>query len=580
MNKILKRTTALGVGVGMLGGLALASLSVFASGPLVFTFTTNEETPYTFTTSEDGVLLVADGMRPSQEDPNQEVQHYEFLPPMDGSTNQEINHDDYTTSCESELSCTVTVSNHDRVRFITSGDATFELYVDGNPYDANNSLTASSALEVVAKPEDHFSNFDGTAYVVWACGENDSKICMHKITEIDNETSDTDYRAASTITDMLGHTDREGHPLTFDKFGFYGGIRGTAISEDLENWVKARTGNDEATVVDFDWDGLSEDELHEFVYGINKGDYEARLIENGDCSADMSEEELHGCVDEYFDNNGLSESRGVLLQPVGEPTGNNSYTSYGDRNFRLTIYGERYKALELGNMQNLYYIPNYYDSETFKTAIDISGTTAEAPTTLDAFLLEDKVSLKASALGGLEIASIVALDVPEDAVTVSLREGSYELTFSSNFYDDVVFEITDTDGNTYYVEIVRSVLSANIERDGVYVKLYFDAETSWDDYEVLATYAYRDGSTVQKVMENAGRVPINISDWLDANEGEGGQNLKVATFKIDEEDVDDLVEGIYFNVRKVSDSDEVYAGTLTGSGRGIYVESHRRGGGE
>ena len=231
-------------------------------------------------------------------------------------------------------------------------------------------------------------------------------------------------------------------------------------------------------------------------------------------------------------------------------------------------------------MQNLYYIPNYYDSETFKTAIDISGTTAEAPTTLDAFLLEDKVSLKASALGGLEIASIVALDVPEDAVTVSLREGSYELTFSSNFYDDVVFEITDTDGNTYYVEIVRSVLSANIERDGVYVKLYFDAETSWDDYEVLATYAYRDGSTVQKVMENAGRVPINISDWLDANEGEGGQNLKVATFKIDEEGVDDLVEGIYFNVRKVSDSDEVYAGTLTRSGRGIYVESHRRGGGE
>ena len=36
---------------------------------------------------------------------------------------------------------------------------------------------------------------------------------------------------------------------------------------------------------------------------------------------------------------------GIDYQPVGEPVSNNAYTSYGDRSFKVTIYGSKYRGV-------------------------------------------------------------------------------------------------------------------------------------------------------------------------------------------------------------------------------------------
>ena len=576
MRKILKSVSAAVVGVGMLGSAALLSISQVAK---VWADTTTLTFGFNITNSDGapGLNLVAyDGehgeiMGLGQAGDTLRVivagDEGIFRVLMEDGARNEISPDRVAVTCSSNESCRVEISGVDvsdaanGIRFVTTGDSPFELsYLNGDPYDFNNTFLEDENFAIRYRA---IGGFEGAAYVIWACGEDDGEVCLHLLPEIVNEDFATEYYAADEMTDITDPT------RVFDKFGAFEDedyARGMALKSSVDEWVERNYGEGK-TVADVDW---SEIDLHLFLRGYDKGWMERKLIEDGTCE-DGNEDTLHDCVDQYFIDHELEEGGGVKLQPVGEPQGNSSYVSYGDRNFRVTIYNENYKALTLGDLSDLHYIPNSYSDATYIDAIDISETTRENPAIMQSILLEERVSIKASAVGGLEIASIEALDAPEGAIGIEGNNNEYEFVFHSNFYDAVIFKITDTEGHDYYLRVERSVLDNWIREESVQTTFYFDAETSYQDYELIATYVYKDGTSVEKEMRNAQRIDDGLGNVTIAYEMEAGQNLKMATYVIDEErGFSDELEGVYFNARKAGTTELIYAGTLVGSGLGVY----------
>ena len=63
------------------------------------------------------------------------------------------------------------------------------------------------------------------------------------------------------------------------------------------------------------------------------------------------------------------------------------------------------------------------------------------------------------------IASIEALDVPAGAVNISKdnQTNDWILSFSSHYYDNVTFKVTDTNGGTSYFFVKRYTVDAWIK---------------------------------------------------------------------------------------------------------------------
>ena len=585
MKKLWKRAGASTLVVGMLAGMILGPMAAWAEGTttLTFNFTANqlENAPgitlyaYSGTAWDaiengktgDGIGVRVDG-----------VDDRSFGLDLEDGARQRIDIERVSAVCENETRCTLKVSGVDTtlasngIHFVTAGDSSFDLYfTDHGHYDMTTTNLLTDTDFIIEYRMNEFEEFDGRAYAIWACGENDSEVCLHLIEGIENSGSATEYYAASTITDIKNVA------RTFDQFGMLEDedyARGMALASSVERWVVDYTGNENATVEDVDW---SKVDIHQFLRGENKGEWEARLIADGTCAAGTDEDTLHGCVDDYFDKNGLVEGGGVKLQPVGESQGESSYTSYGDRNFRLTIYDDSYRAIELGDLSDLNYVPVFYEDATFVDAIDISKTTKETPAVMQSVLLEKTINIKAATVGGLEIASIKAIEIPADAVTISESNGEYKIVFNSNFYDKVTFAITDKASKVYYLRIERSVLDTSVGESGARVNFFFDAATKYSDYELVATYVYEDGTMVQKTMKNAEAIDDGLGNMTYDFETAGGKNLKVATYHTVEKSEEWLngLEGVYFNVRMAGSTDTVYNGTLAGSGLGIYEPSPR-----
>ena len=484
---------------------------------------------------------------------------------MEDGLGQEIAPQRVSVTCSSSESCAVRISDVETsdisngIRFVTSGDSPFELLdLNLNPYDGEPFLDdASFAIRYR-----EIQSFSGEAYVIWACGEDDEEVCLHLFPEIRNENFETEYYPANEITDISNPS------RVFDQFGAFEDedyIRGMALKTSVDEWVERNYGSG---VTDVDWSDVN---IHYFLRGLSKWEMERWLIDEGICEDTDDEAVLHNCVDQYFDDNGLEEGGGVKLQPVGEQQGNSSYVSYGDRNFRVTIYGENYKAITLGDLSDLHYVPHFYQDATYVDAIDISATTEDNPAIIHSILLEDTVRIKASEIGGLHIANIEDLDVPEGAISINGENDEFEFIFHSNYYDAVVFRITDTEGNDYYLKVERSTLDNWIREESVQTTFYFDADTYYSDYELIATYVYNDGTMVQKTMTNAQKIDDGLGNITYAYETEAGLNLKMATYIIEEEHgFSDNLDGVYFNARKVGTTDLIYAGTLAGSGLGVY----------
>jgi len=437
--------------------------------------------------------------------------------------------------------------------------------------------------------------FDGRAVVLWSCGTGDVGVCYHEFSVVnpancdpenptdacDPEIGDFDdgnstYFSASSVT-------ADNKPgTTFDVHATY---RGWYLTDEFENWQYLY---EVATGSQINWETLEP----EIILGDPKdgntfGQLEADAA--GTCgqkppqnASRARQKEYERCINLYAaqENHEIWTHK---LQPVGEPTDKNAYVSYGDRNFKVVIYNENYKGVTTtADFEGLNFYPASWADPFLRTdQYDVSETTQAKPTGLNSILLEDTVNFDVLPYNNYELESIEALDVPAGAVTINkINSRKFQIVFSSNFYDHVVFRLNDTNGGASYVQIKRATIDGWI-RDGhtLSADFYFDKDKSYNQFKLTAKVIYYDG-TIQNVtlepqngfMDGLGN-PIQGYE-ADQEESEGpfqGKGLKQSVFEYYlGENADRNVKDIYLNAEYIDeDADEyTYAGAYAGSGEG------------
>ncbi len=420
-------------------------------------------------------------------------------------------------------------------------------------------------------------SFDGKAYVIWSCG---SGVCYHYFDNIPSFAggNSTFYKNTEVTAD-------NNNSITFDVKAKY---QGWALKDKFLTWVNSYKTKNNITG-EIDWTHVNPED----IIGNNPPhmeEWEEKAISSGVCTRPTTEDApsrmaFESCVDQYYiDESG--ELPFIKLRPVGEPTDNNAYVSYGDRNFKVVIYNDKYKGITIGDLSDL----NYYPAEWANPFIrqdqfDISGTTKEKPTYVNSILLEKTLNIKTLDYNGFEITKIEALDVPSDAVSISKVNGEWKLVFSSHFYDNVVFKATDSNGDVSYFAVKRSTVDAwinNVEgAPHLYAEVYYDRNNTYTDFDLTAKIIYKDGKTEKVQLTHYNRVDDGLGNIAEVDEvdqeyseyGESGKGLKKAVFiyKLPNGKTDRDIKDAYINIEYKGSTETSYAGAYAGSGKGILA---------
>ena len=281
---------------------------------------------------------------------------------------------------------------------------------------------------------------------------------------------------------------------------------------------------------------------------------------------------------------------GLDYMPVGEPTENNALVSYGNRQFKAVVYGEEFKGVTIGDVEDLDYYPQkWVDWFLRRETCDMSGTTKDKPVEIDTYLLQKTINLKLQTnLNDYTVTKIEALDVPSDAVIITKKnDGSYDLDFQSNFYDKVVFKVTTDDNKEQFIYINRRTTDPWIRTDngkeGIVVETFFDRQKSYSDIDVIAKIVYKDGTSkvvhleAEKGIDNGLGDPIDDYEVDEQTVGDEhvpkGKGMKRANFVYAMSKADlKKVDKIYINIEFKGSTEEVYAGNYAGSGKGDVID--------
>lgn len=291
---------------------------------------------------------------------------------------------------------------------------------------------------------------------------------------------------------------------------------------------------------------------------------------------------------------GPPEDGGIDYQPLNdEPKENNAYVSYADRNFKLIVFSDEYKGITIGNIEDLHYYPReMIDIFVRRESYDISGTTKDEPVEIDTVLLENKLTLRLQSgapFDSYSISKIEALDVPEDAVTITKKaeDGSFSFEFNSNYYDKVVFKATDADNHEYFFYINRRTIDPYVdgklgnETAKMVAEVFYDRNDHYDDYVVIGKIVYKDGT--KKVVRLSA---ISFGDLMGHNVTEyeldeenmpygipGGKGIKRTKYAYElSTDEFKKIDKIYLNVEKKGTTSTTYAGNFAGSGQGDVLD--------
>ena len=369
------------------------------------------------------------------------------------------------------------------------------------------------------------NRFDGKAYYVWLNAEN--QICYHKFENLAgsyiNEEQNIEYTMNYINVTQLVDQSENNSEYTW--------------GQENANWVLAKDMEDD-------------------------------------------QGELKELTKEYIFGN--ENERGVQLDPCGAINGANSICTNGDRNFRATIYKERYNAIKFSSTEKDYtYFPGFWDTVFFSSVVDISDTTESNPAEYYTYLLEPTIKFTKDDFSR-EITAIEALNINQDAVEIRIEDGFCMIEFKSNYYDNVIFKITCGE-KYYYIKINRLVIDVtdnfgpDTSENKLFAELYYPNDKTYNDYEVVAVIVYKDGSTETKmVTANKYYSRDNVNDRLiDEYTIQGGKGLNCSQFGINIDK--DKVAGAYFTViNKGALDGENYGGTFSGSGEGSYYNIETR----
>lgn len=565
--KIPKKAISLFLVLVMVLNYFLPIANVFADGEYVIAFTTNGD--HTLE-AVDGHLKI-DGQYVDLRDSN------------DNTIG--------TVECTSSKACAITVSDGTGGTLNYNSANKFELYMQGHEVDPTFSFSANEDILVQdyvtnqggnqggqQEPENE-SNFDVKAYVVWSCTTG---VCYHYFDNIPGfDDGNSVFYKDSTIT-----ADNNSN-ITFDVNAEY---KGWAIKEDFERWVNDYKAKNEIDTIN--WAQVNPEDI--FLEPRNMSEWENQAIAAHACTkpaqdAHWTEEKaFEVCVDEYaFTQSGILPL--VILQPLGEPEYNNSYVSYGDRNFKSVIYNDNYKGVTIGDLSSLNYYPSTWTNPYLRRdQFDISGTTKNNPTGIATILLEKVVKIKEINVNNFTISNIEALDVPANAVSISKENGEWRLEFSSNFYDNVVFKVTDSNGGESYIQIKRYTVDAWIRFDNnrpvLTADFYFDRTKSYTDFDLTAKIVYKDGTT--KNVSLTAKYGIddglgNITRAYEVDEenpqyGDKGKGLKKSTFEFALQNGEDRnISRVYLNAEYKGSTASNYAGAYVGSGEGTLANIYQ-----
>ncbi|SDN12900.1 hypothetical protein [Lachnospira pectinoschiza] len=229
--------------------------------------------------------------------------------------------------------------------------------------------------------------------------------------------------------------------------------------------------------------------------------------------------------------------------------------------FTITEDTTNYEVTDVAT-ENDYTIPNTSNS------LDLSDSTKTSPVETTHFIYNNTINIQSDSSNQIYISTVTALDVEDGAVTISYNSSSdVDITFNSFFYDNVVFEITDTNSNNYYLKINRYaiVISNNFSDTSasnkyVYINLYLDKDEASNEYYALDTLIrqeYSDGSHDYTTP--------NYEDFYLVT---AGTNVELARMKVE---ITDDIEDIYVLVIRERSTVGPFdtQGLITASGLGV-----------
>lgn len=499
---------------------------------------------------------------------------------IDTFNNTRFNNSVLDSVCESNKKCSikVPVPNDHGVMVQVGGGSPIGFKLGTADYGmGNENLTSDTTITIVNN--DNVNNnpndpdnpgFDGKAYLIWSCKNGGT--CYHYFENIPVTLEGGIFYKASDIKD----------DNTNEVFDTMAEIKGFALKDTFDTWVTKYKAY--KNIDNIDWSKLDTSLI---VGNTDMRQYEEDAIRDGKCTREnVVEEDFHHCVDNYVEEKGIFTMH-ADLQPLWEPSSDNAYVSYGDRNFKVTIYNDDYRAVTLGSLDDLSYYPATWNNPFLRVeSYDISNTSKENPTEIETILLENTINIKAlSEYNSFEIKSMEALDVPETAVTVNKVNGEFKIQFSSNFYDKVVFKVTDTNNKEYFIRINRISLSVNKRnlnnKEVLEGNFYFDRTTEYTDYIVTAKIVYKDGTNKIVEMVNAKEIDDGLgnktyayeADLENPEDGPSGKGLKMSTYRYELSDGEEKnISKVYFNVEYEGSTKDNYAGAFVGSGKGVVLD--------
>lgn len=542
-------------------------LTVLADTTIVLTFTVENANKYSITTGNNGKGIQVNNVGSEGGD------FIEILSSGANITNE------LTYSCNNNT-CTVTISNRESVSLRYTFDY-IDITYGTNLVNSNTVFTTSTELSIKqpannndpVEPGPNGPQFDGKAYLIWSC--KNGGVCYTHFDNIPNfDDGNSKFYPASEVKSVTNNE-------VFDvnaKYKFF------STDAKFDAWVtayKAYKGISTITWSEVDPKDIIGDP-------VDMRQYEEEAETSKYCTKDgKTREEFEECVNDFAaTQKGVWVAR-AQLKPVGEPTYNNSYVSYGDRNFKVVIYNDNYKGVSIGSLDDLSYYPAEWANPFIKRdQYDISGTTKDKPTGIDVILLEKTVNIKVMDYNGFEITKLEALDVPAKAVDIKLVDGEWKLTFASNFYDQVVFKATDSKGGESYFMIKRYTIDGWIKhvdnKPVLNADFYFDKRNSYSDFELTAKIIFKDGTeknvkldAVKGIDDGLG----NIADVYEVDESQSsdpnvptGKGLKKACFqyKLTNDEANNIKK-VYLNAEFKGSTSTNYAGAYTGSGEGILA---------
>ena len=500
-------------------------------------------------------------------------------------------------TCTSTTACTITVSTNTTGNLNYNSANKFTLFMQGHEFNMDHNFNANENIAVQdyvshqepgVEPGPDGPRFDGRAVVLWSCGSGDTGVCFHEFSVIDPEHCDPENPTDACNPEIGNFNDgnstffRDTYVTADNKpnehFDVNAKYRAWYLTDEFNRWqglYELATGNP------VDWNTLEP----EIIMGEPNQHVDQIVAALGASNYDCGEQSEESCVNEY-----AAKERGEIwthkLQPVGEPTEANAYVSYGDRNFKVVIYNSEYRGITTtADFGGLHYYPASWADPFLRTdQYDVSATNENNPKYLESILLENTINIDVLPYNNYELTKIEALDIPVDAVTITkVNSRKFQVEFSSNFYDHVVFKLTDTNGDESYVQIKRYTIDAWI-RDGntLSADFYYDMEKDYDDFVITAKIMYYDGTvenvTLEAVEDFRDGLGNPVEGYFFDENAAGGKGLKRSVFEYYiAEGADRTVKDVYLNAEYVGSSASTYAGAYSGSGEGTPANLYHPG---